>query len=121
MNEAFQKSIYSGNSNTTLDVLRHTCHPGRMIRSFRDKGTELLAANRYVKRFDSIQVSARKKLDILRTARGLPDLAAVPGNKLESLHGDREGQYSIRINDQYRICFVPQGEDFTDVEITDYH
>ena len=92
-----------------------------MIRGFRDKDTESLAANRYVKRFDGIQLSARKKLDILRAARGLPDLAAVPGNKLEALHGDREGQYSIRINDQYRICFIVVGEDFDNVEITDYH
>lgn len=92
-----------------------------MIRGFRDKDTESLAANRYVKRFDGIQLSARKKLDILRAARGLADLAAVPGNKLEALHGDREGQYSIRINDQYRICFIVVGEDFDNVEIADYH
>lgn len=71
--------------------------------------------------FDSIQSAARKKLDILKSAKGLKDLAVVPGNELEALHGDREGQWSIRINDQYRICFVPNGEDFKDVEITDYH
>jgi len=92
-----------------------------MIKSYRDKDTESLANNRYVKQFDSIQVAARKKLDILKVAKGLPDLGAVPGNRLEPLHGDREGQYSIRINDQYRVCFVPEGEDFYDVEITDYH
>jgi proteic killer suppression protein len=92
-----------------------------MIKSYRDKDTESLANNRYVKQLDSIQVAARRKLDILKVAKGLPDLAAVPGNRLEPLHGDREGQYSIRINDQYRICFVPEGEDFNDVEITDYH
>jgi proteic killer suppression protein len=95
-----------------------------MIKSFRDKDTEALSDNRYVQAFDSIQVSARKKLDVhkqLKAAKGLPDLAAVPGNRLEALHGDREGQHSIRINDQYRICSVADGEDFKDVEITDYH
>lgn len=92
-----------------------------MITGYRDKDTEALANNRYVKAFDSIQIAARKKLDILKSARGLADLASVPGNRLEALHGDREGQWSIRINDQYRICFVPDGEDFKDVEITDYH
>jgi proteic killer suppression protein len=92
-----------------------------MIKSFRDKDTETLANDRYVKKFDSIQTAARKKLEILKSAKGLADLAAVPGNKLEALHSDREGQYSIRVNDQYRICFVPDGEYFKDVEITDYH
>ena len=92
-----------------------------MIKGYRDKNTEALAKNRYVRAFDSIQVVARRKLDVLKSAKGLTDLAAVPGNKLEALHGDREGQWSIRINDQYRICFVPDGEDFRDVEITDYH
>lgn len=92
-----------------------------MIKSYKNKDTESLADNRYVKAFDSIQTSARKKIDVLKAAKGLTDLAAVPGNKLEALHGDREGQWSIRINDQYRICFVPEGEDFKDVEITDYH
>lgn len=104
-----------------IDVVRVACYVGRMIRSFRDRDTEALASNRYVKRFDKIQVSARRKLEVLRAARGLSDLASVPGNKLEALRGDREGQYSIRINDQYRICFVPAGEDFENVEITDYH
>lgn len=92
-----------------------------MIKSFRDEDTENLANNRYVKKFDSIRISARKKLDTLKAAKGLADLAAIPGNRLEALHGDREGQCSIRINDQYRICFVPEGDDFKDVEITDYH
>ena len=92
-----------------------------MIKSYRDKDTENLANNLYVKVFDSIQQSARKKLSVLKAAKGLPDLQAVPGNRLEALKGDREGQHSIRINDQYRICFVSEGEDFSDVEITDYH
>lgn len=101
--------------------MRQACYTARMIKGFRDRATELLANNRYVKKFDSIQESARRKLDGLKVAKGLGDLAAVPGNRLEALHGNREGQYSIRINDQFRICFVPEGDDFKDVEITDYH
>lgn len=92
-----------------------------MIKNYRDKDTENLANNRYVKAFDSIQTIARKKLEVLKAAKGLADLAAVPGNRLEALQRDRQGQHSIRINDQYRICFVADGEDFIDVEITDYH
>ena len=92
-----------------------------MIKSYRNNEAEALGNNRYVKQFDSIQVAARKKLDVLKAARGLADLAAVPGNRLEVMHGDREGQHSIRINDQYRICFVNEGDDFYNVEITDYH
>jgi len=92
-----------------------------MIKSYRDSDSENLANNRYVKKFDSILDPARKKLTVLKAAKGLGDLAAVPGNKLEALRGNREGQYSIRINDKYRICFVPEGDDFKDVEIVDYH
>lgn len=92
-----------------------------MIKGFRDGDTESLANNKYVKRFDSIRDSARKKFDLLRAAKGLADLACVPGNRLEALYGSREGHYSIRVNDQYRVCFVPDGDDFRDVEITDYH
>lgn len=92
-----------------------------IIRSYHDKNTENLANNSYVKAFDAIQEIARKKLELLKAARGLADLAAIPGNRLEALTGDRQGQHSIRINQQYRICFVADGENFRDVEITDYH
>ena len=92
-----------------------------MIKSFRDSATESLAGNRYVRKFDGIKDSARKKIEVLKAARGLTDLSIIPGNRLEALHGDREGQYSIRINDQFRICFVLEGDSFVDVEITDYH
>jgi proteic killer suppression protein len=92
-----------------------------VIKSYRDKDTENLASNRYVKAFDSIQRTARRKLDVLKAAKGLADLGSVPGSRLEALSGNREGQHSIRINDHYRICFVAEGEDFKDVEITDYH
>lgn len=92
-----------------------------MIKSFADSETEALSNNRYVKRFDKIRDSARKKLELLKAAKELSDLGVAPGNRLEALHGNREGQYSIRVNDQYRICFVPAGDGFYDVEITDYH
>jgi toxin HigB-1 len=63
----------------------------------------------------------RRKLGMLDGAAVLDDLKVPPGNRLEKLHGDRRGQYSIRINDQYRICFVWKGHDAYEVEITDYH
>ncbi|HEY9714416.1 MAG TPA: type II toxin-antitoxin system RelE/ParE family toxin [Chroococcales cyanobacterium] len=74
-----------------------------------------------MKAFDSAETVARRKLELLNAARGLAYRVAVPGNRVESLEGDRKGQHSIRINNQYRICFVVDGEDFYDVEITDYH
>ena len=64
---------------------------------------------------------ARRKLEMVHSARVLGDLAAVPGNHLERLHGDRKGQHSIRINDQWRICFVWKKTDAYGVEVTDYH
>jgi proteic killer suppression protein len=64
---------------------------------------------------------ARRKLAMLDAAAALDDLKCPPGNRLEKLRGDRPGQYSIRINDQYRICFVGRGHDAFEVEITDYH
>lgn len=105
----------------TLDVLRIACYAIRMIKSYRCQKTQELAGNKYVKKFDSIRDSARSKLDILKAAKGLADLAKVPGNHLEKLTGDRDEQYSIRINEQYRICFTVNGDDFENVEITDYH
>jgi toxin HigB-1 len=63
----------------------------------------------------------RRKLSVLDAAMQLEDLKILPGNRLETLRGDRRGQYSIRINDQYRICFVWRGPDAYEVEITDYH
>ena len=68
-----------------------------------------------------IQHIALRKLILMDNASCLQDLRVPPGNRLEKLHGDREGQYSIRINDQYRICFCVKDNDFYDVEITDYH
>jgi toxin HigB-1 len=92
-----------------------------MIRAFRDQTTERLWAGRFVKRFSGIEKQALRKLDMLHTARDLQDLSAAPGNRLAALAGHRKGQHSIRINDQWRICFSWTKEGPTDVEIVDYH
>lgn len=92
-----------------------------MIVSYRDKRTRDFAAGRRVKAFSGIERPARVKLDRLESATALKDLAALPGNRFEGLIGDRKGQYSIRINDQFRVCFVWSDGDAFDVEITDYH
>ncbi len=94
-----------------------------MIVSFHDKQTRDFAAGKRIKAFFGIERSARLKLDRLEAAVSLHDLAALPGNRLESLKGDRKGQYSIRINDQWRICFEWTGDapGPSNVEIVDYH
>lgn len=92
-----------------------------MIRSFRSKETEALFADTEVPRFRAFERIARRKLLYLHRARSLRDLLAPPGNRLEALRGDRKGQYSIRINDQWRVCFVWKEGDAFDVEIIDYH
>lgn len=92
-----------------------------MIRSFRDSETERLFADRFSRRFQSIEKVARRKLYQLHQARNLRDLSTLPGNRLEALSGARAGQYSIRINDQFRVCFVWLEGDAEEVEITDYH
>ena len=93
-----------------------------MILGFADRETEKLFNQIFSKRIPSeIQRSALNKLLIMNNAENLNDLRVPPSNHLEQLHGNREGQYSIRINRQYRICFTVAGNDFKDVEITDYH
>ena len=92
-----------------------------MIRSFRSKDTAALFDDVAVRRFQSIERPARRKLLYLHRARVLQDLNAPPGNRLEALKGDRRGQHSIRINDQWRICFTWKDGDAHDVEIVDYH
>jgi toxin HigB-1 len=74
-----------------------------------------------VARFHSIERSAIRKLEMLNAATELRQLAVVPGNRLEALKGSRQGQHSIRVNDQWRVCFVWQAGDAYEVEITDYH
>jgi toxin HigB-1 len=94
-----------------------------MIVSYRDKRTAEFAAGGRVKAFSGIERPGRLKLDRLEAATALGDLAALPGNRFEALKGDRRGQYSIRINDKWRICFEwPAGSPGPmNVEIVDYH
>ena len=94
-----------------------------MIVSYRDERTQDFAAGRRVKTFSGIHRAAWLKLDRLEAATSLKDLAGLPGNRFEVLKGDRKGQYSIRINDQWRICFEwPKGSPGPEkVEIVDYH
>ena len=94
-----------------------------MIVGYRDKRTRDFASGKRVKAFSGIERAARIKLDRLEAAVELRDLGALPGNRLEALKGDRKGQYSIRINDQWRICFEWPGDASgpSNVEIVDYH
>ncbi|WP_251198485.1 type II toxin-antitoxin system RelE/ParE family toxin [Anaerotardibacter muris] len=92
-----------------------------MILSFKDKDTEELSQGRRVKRFVPIERVALRKIRQLQIAETLEDLRIPPGNRLELLKGSRKGQHSIRINDQYRICFKWTEAGARDVEITDYH
>lgn len=93
-----------------------------MIKTFRDKETEKIFNRQFSGKLpQNIQRVARKKLVILDAVSGLNDLRIPPGNQLEALTGDRKGQHSIRINDQWRICFKWTDGDAYHVEITDYH
>ncbi len=93
-----------------------------MIRSFLDKQTESIWLGNAVRRLPiEVQEVARRKLRMLNSAQTLADLRIPPANRLEALKGDRKGQHSIRINDQWRICFVWTGRDAENVEIVDYH
>ena len=93
------------------------------VPTYRDRRTERFASGEFVKEFQAIERSADRKLRALQAATSLNDLRAIPGNRLEKLVGDRAGQYSIRINSQYRICFNwPDDETGAEnIEITDYH
>lgn len=92
-----------------------------MIVSYADGDTESLARGRRVARFQDFETVARRKLRQLEIAGRLDDLAVPPGNRLEALRGDRKGQHSIRINDQYRVCFVWTEGGSAEVVICDYH
>jgi proteic killer suppression protein len=93
-----------------------------VIQSFRCKDTErLFGGGPCPKQFRVFCAQAERKLAMLDAARNLTDLKSPPGNKLEALRGDRTGQHSIRINDQWRVCFVWAQEGPTEVEIVDYH
>ena len=92
-----------------------------MIKSFRCKDTEKLFNDLDAKRFRGISRTARIKLEVLNAAVSLNSLGVPPGNRLEQLKANRKGQHSIRINDQWRICFVWKNERAIEVEIGDYH
>jgi toxin HigB-1 len=92
-----------------------------VIKSFGSSETGQLFERQSVRRFRSIERSALRKLDMLDAADDLRVLAGLPGNRLEKLSGDRKGQYSIRINDQWRVCFEWRDGDAYEVEIADYH
>ena len=92
-----------------------------MIQSFKDERAENLMSGRRVVELANIEEQVRTRLIRLDSATSLEDLRALRGNRLEALSGNRKGQFSIRVNDQYRICFKWKPKGPTDVEITDYH
>ena len=92
-----------------------------MIKSFKGRDTGRLFNRLPTRRWRGIARQARRKLELLNAAKSLNELRVPPGNRLEALTGNRRGQHSIRINNQWRVCFAWHGEDAYDVEITDYH
>jgi proteic killer suppression protein len=91
-----------------------------MIKAFKSRDTEAMFSGKRIERFISIQSAAMRKLAILNIAGRIEDLRVPPGNRLEALKGKRQGQWSIRINDQWRICFRFEAGNAFDVEIVDY-
>ena len=88
---------------------------------FRDKLTERFARGERIKQFHAFKEQAERRLDLLEAAMSVDDLKKLPSNRLEALGGDRKGQYSIRINQQWRVCFVWSDDGPCEVEIVDYH
>jgi len=104
-----------------LDPSHGSRYYSRVIKSFKCRDTEDLFNRKRVSRFVNIESVARRKLEQLNQAGKLGDLRIPPGNRLEALKGERDEQYSIRVNDQFRLCFRWSGTDAEDVEIVDYH
>lgn len=104
-----------------LDVNHVSRYYWPVIHTFKSADAEAIAKGERVKRFAGIVVVARRKLRQLEIAGRLDDLRVPPGNRLEALRGDRAGQHSIRINDQFRVCFRWTDRGVEDVEIVDYH
>ncbi len=92
-----------------------------MIKSFRDKDSEALYSGKRVRQFQAFASQAERRLEILDNAKTIHDLMGLPSNRFEALRGSRAGQFSIRINNQWRVCFEWKDGDAYDVEITDYH
>ncbi|HAY43843.1 MAG TPA: plasmid maintenance system killer [Micrococcaceae bacterium] len=106
----------------TLNASRYACHSVAAIRSFADKATERLWCRDKVPSIDPrVQKVAIRKLTQIHASRFLDSLRVPPGNWMEQLKGDRAGQYSIRVNDQWRICFTWKDGGAEDVELVDYH
>jgi len=106
----------------TLDVHTRKVYNASMIKSFADKETEKVYNQLFSKKIpQGIQKIALRKLILIDNAQSLEDLKVPPANRLEQLIGDRVGQYSIRINDQFRICFYYKNNNFYEVQIVDYH
>ena len=94
---------------------------GAVLRTFRDHDTQAVFRREFSRRLQGVALTAKRKLDHLNSAISLADLRAVPGNRFEALSGDRAGQYSIRVNDRWRVCFRWIDADAYDIEIVDYH
>jgi proteic killer suppression protein len=92
-----------------------------VIKSFRTQETEAIMKGERSRKFQSVERAAKRRLDVLDAATSLADLAHIRSNGLEALKADRLGQHSIRVNDQFRICFFWKGADAWEVEIVDYH
>jgi proteic killer suppression protein len=92
-----------------------------MLKSFRCKNTEALYQGKRIRKFESCAAQAEKRLEILDNAKTIDDLMALPSNRFEALGGDRVGQYSIRVNQQWRVCFEWKDADAYNVEIVYYH
>lgn len=109
-------------SHLTLDVINGLRYACSVIRSFRDSETQKIFERSRSRRFSAgVQKLALRKLLILDAAESLDDLRVPPGNRLEKLKGNREGQHSVRVNDQWRVCFVWKDGDAHEVEVVDYH
>ena len=114
-NHAFRLSL-------TLGVINEKCYVLCMIKSFKSKETEKIFRGQFSRKLpQNIQRGAARKLEQLHAATVLDTLRVPPGNRLEALTHDRQGQHSIRVNDQWRVCFVWRDGDAYDVEIVDYH
>ena len=106
----------------TLHVINVTRYYGQVIQSFADSDTEKVWRRMHVRKFGpDLQRMAHRKLLMLDAAESINDLRVPPGNRLEQLRGGRAGQHSIRISDQWRVCFVWSGAGPAEVEVTDYH
>ena len=107
---------------STIDIYLQNVYTVLVIKTIADHETEKVYHQQFSRKLPStIQRIALRKLMMINNAGNLSDLRVPPNNRLEPLHGDREGQYSIRINDQYRICFREDYGDYYEVEICDYH